>query len=67
MTTTTSTARATILIVDDHPVMRRGLSQVVEDEVDMQVCGCIWQLVKVDGSRWKSRFSLVEVNLEVHM
>lgn len=30
---------AKILIVDDHPVMRRGLSQVIEDEDDMSVCG----------------------------
>lgn len=28
-----------ILIVDDHPVVRRGLKQLVESEEDLQVCG----------------------------
>jgi two-component system invasion response regulator UvrY len=28
-----------VLIVDDHPVVRRGLKQIIEDEPDMQVAG----------------------------
>ncbi len=28
-----------ILIVDDHPVMRQGLAQIIEDLPDMEVCG----------------------------
>jgi two-component system invasion response regulator UvrY len=28
-----------VIIVDDHPVVRRGLKQIVEDEPDMQVAG----------------------------
>ncbi|MBN2231913.1 MAG: response regulator transcription factor [Deltaproteobacteria bacterium] len=28
-----------ILIVDDHPAMRHGLGQLIENEVDLEVCG----------------------------
>lgn len=35
--TTNSPAR--ILIVDDHPVVRRGLAQVIADESDLLYCG----------------------------
>jgi len=28
-----------VMIVDDHPVVRRGLRQIIEDETDMQVAG----------------------------
>ena len=28
-----------VLIVDDHPVLRQGLMQVIDDEPDMVVCG----------------------------
>jgi len=28
-----------VIIVDDHPVVRRGLKQIIEDEPDMQVSG----------------------------
>ncbi|MDP2853906.1 MAG: response regulator transcription factor [Smithellaceae bacterium] len=28
-----------VIIVDDHPVVRRGLKQIIEDESDMQVAG----------------------------
>jgi DNA-binding NarL/FixJ family response regulator len=28
-----------VLLVDDHPVVRRGLGLMIDDEKDMQVCG----------------------------
>jgi CheY-like chemotaxis protein len=28
-----------VIIVDDHPVVRRGLRQIIEDEPDMEVVG----------------------------
>ena len=28
-----------VLIVDDHPVVRRGLKQIIEDEPDMEIAG----------------------------
>lgn len=31
--------RSRIIIVDDHPVFRKGLSQLINEETDMLVCG----------------------------
>lgn len=31
--------KARILLVDDHPVMRRGLSEIINDDPDMEICG----------------------------
>ena len=28
-----------VLIVDDHPIVRRGLAQLIEQEPDLEVCG----------------------------
>lgn len=35
--TTTTTAR--IVIVDDHPLVRRGLAQLIDQQNDLHVCG----------------------------
>jgi DNA-binding NarL/FixJ family response regulator len=32
-------ARKSILIVDDHPIMREGLAQLINNEPDLTVCG----------------------------
>jgi DNA-binding NarL/FixJ family response regulator len=34
-----SPASKTILIVDDHPMLRRGLAALIESEADLAVCG----------------------------
>ena len=31
--------QAKVFIVDDHPLMRQGLSQLVDEEEDLAVCG----------------------------
>ena len=33
------TAKKTVLVVDDHPLMRQGLALLINQQQDMQVCG----------------------------
>lgn len=35
----TRQARSTVVIVDDHPVVRRGLASLIDNEPDLVVCG----------------------------
>ena len=35
----TPPAKTAILIVDDHPMLRRGLAALIESEPDLAVCG----------------------------
>ena len=30
---------ASVLLIDDHPLFRRGLRQLINDSADIQVCG----------------------------
>ena len=32
-------SRKRILIVDDHPIMRQGLAQLINNEPDLAICG----------------------------
>lgn len=36
---TTATTRKTVLVVDDHPLLRQGLAMLINQQKDMQVCG----------------------------
>lgn len=35
----TNARRAAILVVDDHPLVRKGLGRIVRDQPDLEVCG----------------------------
>lgn len=37
--THTAKGTTTILVVDDHPILRQGLTQLINQEVDLRVCG----------------------------
>ena len=39
MTISSKPTKYRILIVDDHPIVRRGLRELVADEPDLEVCG----------------------------
>jgi DNA-binding NarL/FixJ family response regulator len=36
---TDSRSKRTVLIVDDHPIVRQGLAQLIDQEKDLEVCG----------------------------
>ncbi len=38
-TTTAAPPRRRVLLVDDHPVFRRGMAALIEDQEDLTVCG----------------------------
>jgi DNA-binding NarL/FixJ family response regulator len=35
----TKTAKAKVIVVDDHPVVRKGLSEMISTQADLTVCG----------------------------
>src|SRR5437660_12895903 len=37
--TATCLERTRVFIVDDHPIVRQGLAQMINQEVDLTVCG----------------------------
>lgn len=39
MATMTRTEPARVLIVDDHPIVRQGLVQLIDQEADLEICG----------------------------
>ena len=58
-------ARKTILIVDDHPVLRRGLTSLIEPEPDLAVCGEAATCAAALEAIRESRPDLVIVDLEL--
>jgi DNA-binding NarL/FixJ family response regulator len=36
---TTVAERTRVFIVDDHPIVRQGLTQMINQEADLMVCG----------------------------
>jgi len=36
---TTAAERTRVFIVDDHPIVRQGLTQMINQEADLMVCG----------------------------
>jgi DNA-binding NarL/FixJ family response regulator len=59
------TARQRILIVDDHPVVREGLTQQINREPDLEVCGEASQAAQALAlvEKVKPDLVLVDINL----
>ena len=55
--------RKAILIVDDHPMLRRGLASLIESEPDLTVCGQAATSEAALEAIRKSRPSLVIADL----
>ena len=52
-----------ILIVDDHPVLRQGLSQILNEEMDMRVKSEAGGVKELFDELKKNRFSLVIMDI----
>ena len=59
----TRPAKTAILIVDDHPMLRRGLAALIESEPDLAVCGeastcqAALQAIRQGNPIWSSSIS----------
>jgi DNA-binding NarL/FixJ family response regulator len=58
-------ARRTILIVDDHPMFRRGLASLIESEPDLAVCGQAGSSAAALQAAQQSQPDLVIVDLSL--
>ncbi len=65
-TGTAPTAKARILVVDDHPIVQEGLAAVINRESDMVVCGSAASAREALEAITKSKpdLALVDVSLE---
>ncbi|PIQ82769.1 MAG: DNA-binding response regulator [Candidatus Omnitrophica bacterium CG11_big_fil_rev_8_21_14_0_20_64_10] len=57
--------RATVFIVDDHPIVRRGLEQLINQEADLVVCGQAEgaQTALEAMKKWMPDVALVDLSL----
>lgn len=54
-----------VLVVDDHPVVREGLVNVLEDEPDMEVVGAVGSAEEAVARAGEARPDLVLLDLEL--
>src|SRR5262245_19550166 len=54
-----------VLLVDDHPMMREGLAQLINHEQDLEVCGEVESAVQAleAADRFKPDLVLVDISL----
>jgi DNA-binding NarL/FixJ family response regulator len=63
---TTRLARRTVFIVDDHPIVREGLSLLINRESDLAVCGVAEEAVTALGSIERMRPNIVVVDISLN-
>jgi DNA-binding NarL/FixJ family response regulator len=64
-TTTAAPAKAKILLVDDHPLIRQGLAQLISNAPDLDVCADVEDAESAMAFVKKSRPDLVIVDLSL--
>jgi DNA-binding NarL/FixJ family response regulator len=62
---TNSPKRYAILIVDDHPIVRQGLAQLIDQEPDLHVCGQAEDALQVIQAIGKLKPDLVIADLSL--
>ncbi|MCH7859076.1 MAG: response regulator transcription factor [Candidatus Marinimicrobia bacterium] len=69
MTTTTrentKKSKRSILIVDDHPVVREGLAKVINNETDLFISGEAWDMPSIDTALKKERPDLIILDVSL--
>src|SRR3954453_15041895 len=63
--TALKTAKFRILLVDDHPIVRQGLAEMINQERDLQVCGTAEDVHKAIESIEKIRPDLVIADISL--
>ena len=59
------TARRSILIVDDHPIVREGLAKVINSEGDLFISGEAWDLPSIDAAIKEERPDLIILDVSL--
>ena len=64
--TKTSTNKARILLVDDHPVLRRGVAELINGEAIYEVCGEVGTLAEAYAavSKLKPEMVIIDISLD---
>ena len=58
-----SQAMSSVFLVDDHPVVRDGMAQLIDDEQDLNVCGAAAGLAEATKKMAKSRPDIAVVDM----
>lgn len=60
-----SSEKLRILLVDDHPILRKGIAEVISSETDLEVCGESGTLHEAYDAVSKSKPNLVIVDISL--
>ena len=61
-----STPKTTVFIVDDHPLVRDWLSRLINDEADLEVCGCAGDANEADLAIAKLKPGVAIIDIGLH-
>jgi DNA-binding NarL/FixJ family response regulator len=60
-----SSPKSTVFVVDDHPLVRDWLSRLINDEADLEVCGCADNVDEASKAiaRLRPGISIIDIGL----